>query len=449
MAIDLVVAGERVVTPEGVRPAAVLVSDGRIAGVVNRDEVPEGAPGFDAGGLAVMPGLVDSHVHVNEPGRTEWEGFESATKSALAGGVTTIVDMPLHSIPPTTSVQAFEFKWEAAQGQVYCDAAFWGGLIPGNAGQLERMAEDGICGFKCRFAPAAVEDFPPVGSEELRAAAAALRRARTPLLFDAELPPSEAAAAELEEDPRRYERYLASRPASLEAGGVALAAAFCRETRLPVHICNLSTADALPEIEAAKAEGLPLTVETCPHYLTFAGEEVDDGRTDFKCIPPIRRAADREGLWRGLVSGAIDMVVSDHNPCVPSLKLLQEGDFGRAWGGVSSLQIAFPALWAQARRRGHGLELLALWCAQRPAALARLSQRKGRLAKGLDADIVVWDADCEFTLQPQMLRHRHKVTPYLGKKLRGMPSAVFLRGKKVFDNGAFLGGAQGELLKHD
>lgn len=442
MAIDHVVVGHRVLTPEGVRPAAILVSEGRIADVVNADDAPRDVPGFDAGPLLVMPGVVDAHVHVNEPGRAEWEGFDTATKAALSGGVTTLVDMPLNSIPVTTSVQAFEFKLEAAAGRCWNDVAFWGGVVPGNAGQLRRMIEDGVCGFKCFLIHSGIDEFPAVGEADLRKAMPVLAEAKVPLLVHAELE-SEAPPAGA-----TYAEFLASRPPAWELAAIDLMIRLCRELKTSVHIVHLSAAEALPKLAAAKAEGLPITVETCPHYLTFAAEDVPEGRTDYKCCPPIREASNREALWRGLADGTIDMIVSDHSPCAPQLKLLEEGDFSRAWGGISSVQFGLSAAWTEAVRRGHPVESLARWMCERPAALAGLDKRKGAIAKGRDADLVVWQPEAEYRLEPKQIRHKHKLTPYAGRALKGVTAAVFVRGKRAYFDGAFEDGPQGELLKH-
>lgn len=442
--IDLVVAGERVVTPQGVRPAAVLIEKGKIAAVVNRDEIPAGVPGYDAGAMAVLPGLVDSHVHVNEPGRTDWEGFETATQAAAAGGITAIVDMPLNCIPVTTTLEALDFKLDAAAGRCWVDAAFWGGVVPGNAGHLRRMAERGARGFKAFLIHSGIEDFPASREEDLRRALPILSELKLPLLVHAEVAGQAPAAAG-----RDYADYLASRPASWEREAISLMIRLCREFGSPVHIVHLSDAGSLPLIAEAKQEGLPLTVETCPHYLTFRAEEIEEGRTDFKCAPPIREEANREALWLGLKDGVIDMVVSDHSPCLPGLKLLKEGDFAGAWGGISSLQFAFPALWAQARLRGFGLEEVVRWMSQRPARLAGIAKNKGALAAGLDADLVVWDTETEYKLEPHMIRHRHKISPYIGRALRGLVAAAFLRGGKVYENGAFLDKPRGELFRDE
>lgn len=445
MPVDLVVAGDRVATPQGLRPAAVLIEKGKIAAVVGRDEVPAGVAGYEAGGMAVLPGLVDSHVHVNEPGRTDWEGFTTATQAAAGGGVTTIVDMPLNCIPVTTTLEALEFKLEAAAGLCWVDAAFWGGVVPGNAGQLKSMAEKGARGFKAFLIHSGIDDFPAAAEQDLRRAMPVLAELKLPLLVHAELAGPAPAPGE---ENRLYAGYLASRPASWEREAVALMIRLCREFRCPVHIVHLSDAGCLPQVAQAKTDGLPLTVETCPHYLSFRAEEIEEGRTDFKCAPPIREEANREALWRGLQEGLIDMVVSDHSPCLPSLKLLKEGNFSQAWGGISSLQFAFSALWTQARLRGFGLEEVVRWMAERPARLAGLSRRKGMLAAGLDADLVVWDTDTEYKLEPHMIRHRHKISPYAGRALRGLVAAVFLRGEKIYENGAFTGRPRGELLIH-
>jgi len=336
---DLAVVSRRVVTPDGVRDAAVLIEGGRIAGLAERNAVPPGWAVLDATDRVVMPGLVDAHVHVNEPGRTEWEGFETATRAAAAGGVTTLVDMPLNSIPATTSVSALEAKLEAARGRLSVDCGFWGGVVPGNAGELDRLVDAGVAGFKAFLVPSGVDEFPQVEERDLRAALPILARQGVPLLVHAELAgpvPSEAS------DPRRYSSYLASRPSSWENEAVRLLARLCRETGGRIHIVHLSSSQALPILAEARAAGLPVTVETCPHYLFFAAEDVPVGRTEFKCSPPIRERANRERLWAGLSEGTIDMVVSDHSPCTPELKGLGAGDFLRAWGGIASLQFRLP-----------------------------------------------------------------------------------------------------------
>jgi allantoinase len=440
---DLAVVSRRVVTPDGVRDAAVLIEGGRIAGLAERNAVPLGWAVLDATDRVVMPGLVDAHVHVNEPGRTEWEGFETATRAAAAGGVTTVVDMPLNSIPATTSVSALEAKLDAARGRLSVDCGFWGGVVPGNAGELDRLVDAGVAGFKAFLVPSGVDEFPRVEERDLRAALPILARRGVPLLVHAELAgpvPSEAG------DPRRYSSYLASRPPSWENEAVRLLARLCRETGGRIHIVHLSSSQALPILVEARAVGLPVTVETCPHYLFFAAEDVPEGRTEFKCSPPIRERANRERLWAGLAEGTIDMVVSDHSPCAPELKGLGAGDFLRAWGGIASLQFRLPVVWTEARRRGFGLPDLARWLCRAPAELAGLGRRKGGLVPGHDADLVVWDPEATLAVEPAFVRHRHPLTPYRGQRLQGVVETTLLRGAVVYDRGDFPSAPRGEAL---
>jgi allantoinase len=450
---DLVVRGQLVVTPDGVRPAAIHIRGGRIADVRAFDDVPAGCEITDAGDLVVLPGLVDSHVHVNEPGRTEWEGFETATRAAAAGGVTCVVDMPLNSVPPTTTLEGLRRKLDAAEGKCSVDVAFWGGVVPGNTSALEPLFDAGVVGFKCFLIPSGVEEFPHVTDGELRPAMSELARMGATLIVHAEVPgPVERALASCcaggaDGDPRRYESFLRSRPREAENEAVALLIRLCRETGARVHVVHHSSAGALPLLREAKGEGLPLTAETCPHYLAFAAEEIPDGATEFKCCPPIRERENREKLWEALRDGTIDMIVSDHSPCPPALKARAEGDFLKAWGGISSLQFRLPVVWTEARRRGHTLEDLARWLSSEPARLAGLSARKGSIAAGLDADLILFDPDATFRVAPEINRHRHKLTPYDGRELRGAVAATYLRGEKIYERGNLSEKPKGILLK--
>jgi allantoinase len=443
MADAFALRSRRVVTPDGERDAALVVRDGVIDAVVAPDAIPPGLALHDAGASALLPGLVDAHVHVNEPGRTDWEGFETATRAAAAGGVTTLVDMPLNSAPVTTTAEALARKRDAAAGRVHVDCAFWGGLVPGNVSELGRLLDAGACGVKAFLVHSGIDDFPAVREAELRGALPRLAERGAPLLVHAELARETPAAGG---DPRRYATYLASRPPAWERDAVALLLALCRERRAPIHVVHLSAASAAPLLAEARREGLPLTAETCPHYLALAAEAVPDGRTEFKCAPPVRDASNREALWDALRDGTIGMVVSDHSPCPPALKLPEQGDFLAAWGGIASLQLALPVVWTEARRRGFGLVDVARWMAQEPARLAGLSDRKGRLAPGYDADLVVFDADAEWTVEPQALHHRHKLTPYRDRALAGVVAQTYLRGRLVFDRGRFDGPPRGALL---
>lgn len=440
---DFFLSSRRVMTPEGERPATVHVRDGRIHAVLDPLAAPDEATVVELGDQVLMPGVVDTHVHVNEPGRAEWEGFETATRAAAAGGITTLVDMPLNSMPVTTSLQALEVKRAAALGKAWIDYGFWGGVVPGNAAQLSPMIEAGVMGFKAFLCHSGIDDFPNVTEEDLRQAMPLLARHGVPLLVHAELPVHPAPE---EGDPRRYATYLASRPASWEVAAVRQMIALCREFGTPVHIVHLSAADALVELAAAKREGLPITVETCPHYLVFAAEEIPDGATHFKCAPPIREAANRERLWQGLVDGVIDFVACDHSPCTPDLKLMDEGDFMRAWGGVSSLQFSLPVVWTHARERGLPLERVVHWLCGRTAVFAGIEARKGAIAPGCDADLVVWNPEAPYVIEPGMIEHRHKVTPYAGRRLLGRVEATYLRGTKIVERGHFLGDPRGQAL---
>jgi len=437
------IRSRRVVTPQGSRPAAVLVHDGRIADVVPADAVPEGLGVEDVGDAAVLPGLVDSHVHVNEPGRTEWEGFSTATRAAAAGGVTTLVDMPLNSRPVTTTAEALERKRAAAEGRVFVDCAFWGGLVPGNVGEVRSLLDAGACGVKAFLVHSGIDDFPAAGEADLRAALPVLAERGAPLLVHAELASGEALSGG---DPRRYATYLASRPPSWETEAVRLLVRLCRETGAPVHVVHLSAAAAAGLVRGAVSDGLSLSAETCPHYLALEAEQVPDGATEWKCAPPVREAKNREALWRALREGTIGLVVSDHSPCPAPLKSREAGDFLAAWGGIASLQLALPVVFTEAERRGFKLADVARWMAEAPARLAGLADRKGRLAPGFDADLVVFDEGATFVVDADSLQHRHKLTPYHGRRLRGVVRQTFVRGRRVFAGGGFVGSPGGRLL---
>ncbi len=445
---DLIIRSHRVVMPETVSPASLHIRDGIIAALREWDNVSDHARLVDAGNAVVMPGVVDAHVHVNEPGRTEWEGFTTATRAAAAGGITTLVDMPLNSIPPTTTLEGFREKIAAARGQCSIDVAFWGGVIPGNTSALKPLLDAGVRGFKCFLIHSGVDEFPHVTELNLLEAMPELAKLESVLLVHAELPePIENAAAELKDgNPQDYQTFLKSRPRESENEAVALMIRLCRETGARVHIVHHSSSDVLPLLKAAKAEGLPLTVETCPHYLTFAAEEIPDGATHFKCCPPVRERANREQLWTALADGTIDMIVSDHSPCTPNLKLLETGDFLDAWGGIAALQFSLPAIWTQIQKRGFGLRELTRWMSEAPARLAALDNRKGKIAIGYDADIVIFQTEKEFKVIPEIIEFKNKLTPYSGMNLRGVVEATYVRGVKVYEQGQFRANPIGALL---
>jgi len=431
----------RVVTPDGIRPAAILVDGERIQAVVSTDQILDRYKIHDFGEAAILPGLVDSHVHINDPGRAEWEGFETATRAAAAGGYTFLVDMPLNCLPATTSVTALHAKREAAQGRCRVDWAAWGGVVHDNQGDIEPLADAGVRGFKCFLVNPGIDGFTMVTEHQLRAALPHVARTGLPLLVHAELPGAIDRATEtlLGADWSRYSTYLQSRPDDAELDAIRLMLSLCREYRFHLHIVHLSSSHALPELCAARAEGLPLTVETCPHYLHLSGETIPDRATLSKCAPPIRSHGNREKLWQGLRDGTIDMVVTDHSPCPPAMKQLDEGNFRTAWGGIASLSVALPLVWTEASKRGYTLLDLTHWMAEGPACLAGCDTHKGRIAPGYDADLVVFDADREFIVTEDRLHYRHPVSPYLGETLRGVVKATYLRGNPVFTAGEFPG----------
>jgi allantoinase len=446
MASTLTVRSRHVVTPHGVESAVVRVEDGRIAALT--PGAGAGAGTLDLGDAWLLPGLVDTHVHINEPGRTEWEGFETATRAAAAGGVTTLVDMPLNSIPATTTVTALREKIAAAAGKCRVDVGFWGGVVPGNARELDGLAAAGALGFKCFLAPSGVDEFHHVGEGDLRAAMPVIARLGLPLLAHAESPRAlDADAREsIGGDPRRYATWLCSRPREAEHEAIALLIRLCRETGCRVHVVHLSSADAVPALRDARAGGLPITVETCPHYLGFDSGEIEDGRTEFKCAPPIRERENRERLWSALREGVIDLVATDHSPCPPAMKEPGSGNFMTAWGGIASLELALAAVWTEARTRGFTPADLARWMSAGPARLAGLEGTKGAIAVGHDADLVVFDPDTEFVVDAARLCQRHPVTPYAGRRLAGRIERVYLRGTCAFDGANFPGPATGRLL---
>ena len=449
----MVIRGRRVVLPGEVTAASVHIRDGHIAKLAAFDEIPTNCVMVEAGkDSIVMPGLVDTHVHVNEPGRTEWEGFATATRAAAAGGVTTIVDMPLNSIPATTSLESLKAKLAATHDKLYVDVGFWGGVVPGNTDQLSKLWDAGVVGFKCFLIHSGVDEFPNVNESHLRGAMPELARLGATLIVHAELPgPIENACCSASEtnadsNSRAYETFLNSRPREAENQAVKLMIRLSRETGCPIHIVHHSSADALGILREAKAAGAQLTVETCPHYLHFAAEDIPDGATEFKCCPPIRERENLEQLWQALKAGTIDMVVSDHSPCPAEMKLPEQGDFMKAWGGISSLQLRLPVMWTEASGRGFELNQLAEWLCSSPARQVGLEKRKGAIAVGRDADIIIWAPDREFRVEPGIIHHRHKLTPYAGEVFHGVVENTFLRGQMVYDGGEFALNPRGQIV---
>ncbi len=456
-----IIRGRRVVLLNSVEAAAIHIENGRVAKLGSFDDVPADCELIEAAeNSVVMPGLVDTHVHINEPGRTEWEGFATATRAAAAGGVTTLIDMPLNSIPPTTTLIGLREKIASAKGKCHVDVGFWGGVVPGNTSELKSLVASGVVGFKCFLIHSGVDEFPNVDERELREAMPELKRLGAVLIVHAEVPGpisrtgitachtsgEDQAVTAANVCPTEYETFLRSRPREAENEAVDLMIRLAREFGTQIHIVHHSSADALAAIGLAKKEGVKITAETCPHYLSFAAEEITDGATEFKCCPPIRERENREQLWRALGDGTIDFVVSDHSPCPLEMKLKETGDFLAAWGGIASLQFRLPIMWTEGRQRGHSLRQLAEWLCTAPARLVNLAARKGSITVGADADIVIWDPNGEFRVTEDVIQHRHKLTPYAGQTLAGVVQKTFLRGIKIYDEGQFRSEPAGELL---
>ncbi|MVM37128.1 allantoinase AllB [Spirosoma sp. HMF3257] len=443
--IDRVISGNKICTPEGIRPAVVLIKDGLIADV--RSELPTNLIGnvIDIGDSILMSGVIDPHVHINEPGRTDWEGFNTATRAAITGGLTTLVDMPLNSSPVTTTAAAFDQKLAATNGQLHTNCGLWGGLVPGNTDDIDRLIQKGVLGFKAFLTHSGIDDFPNVTEADLRKAMPIIARHGLPLLVHCELSTDEKLASG---DPQSYQNYLSSRPREWEDKAIAMMIGLCEEYNCRTHIVHLSSANSIEPIAKAKQKGLPLTVETAQHYLFFTAETIQDGQTQFKCAPPIREKANNELLWTALGDGIIDFVATDHSPAPPDLKQMQSGDFMNAWGGIASLQLALPVLWTAARQRGFTVTDIARWLSEKPAQLAGLAQRKGQIAKGYDADLVVWNPEKTFTVAADSLQHKHKMTPYLNEALYGVVEQTYLVGKLVFENGRFVGLDEGKFINH-
>lgn len=435
--IDVAILSNRTITPDGIKKAVLLIEDGRIADVLDR--LPEGSfPVTDVGDNVLMPGIVDPHVHINEPGRTDWEGFDTATKAAIAGGITSLVEMPLNASPVTTTAKAFDEKVKATEGKLHTNCGFWGGVVPGNEKDIEPLIERGVLGFKAFLIDSGIDEFPKVNEEDLRKVMPIIAKHGLPLLVHCELT-----------DPTHlYKNYLASRPKKWEDDAIALMIRLCEEFNCRTHIVHLSSADSIEQIVKAKQNRLPLTVETCQHYLYFCAEEIKDGQTEFKCAPPIREKANNEKLWQALKDGIIDFVATDHSPAPPEMKELVSGDFMKAWGGISSIQFALPVLWTAAKKHGCSLSDVAKWLCEKPALLPQLKS-KGKIQKGFDADLVVWNPGKNFTVTENIIQHKHKITPYMNEELYGVVEQTWLGGEKAFDDGKFLHLNKGKIVCHE
>jgi allantoinase len=440
---EIAIKSRRTITPEGEREATVLLQNGLIADVLPYNAQVDCSL-LDVQDQALMPGVIDPHIHINEPGRTDWEGFNTATQAALHGGLTALVDMPLNSAPVTTTVANFREKLEAAKNQLHTNCGFWGGIVPGNSAEVEPLIEAGVLGFKAFLTHSGIDDFPNATEEDLRKVMPILAKYQLPLLVHCEL--SEENDDWKKNDTRSYQNYLSSRPKSWEDEAIGMMIRLCEEFNCPTHIVHLSSANSIKPIAEAKAKGLPLTVETGQHYLFFNAEDIPDAHPEFKCAPPIREKANNDQLWEALRSGIIDFVATDHSPAPPELKQLETGDFSTAWGGISSLQLALPVLWTAALKRGFNLTDLTKWLCANPAKLIGQSKRKGKIANGFDADLIVVDTDKKFTVTKELIRHRHKMSPYLGLELQGQVRHTFLKGQEVFRFPSTTNLNQGEII---
>lgn len=442
---DSIIYSKNVLLPEGLHAASISIRNGRINAIHQGQPSTNGLPVKDFGSLFIMPGLIDAHVHINEPGRTEWEGFSTATRAAAAGGVTTLVDMPLNSSPVTTTVLALQEKVVASINQLHVHCGFWAGLVPNNQTEFISLLSNGVLGVKAFLSPSGIPEFPNVGRSDLEWAMPLIAEQGIPLLVHCELESPNPKAYLLKEQPKNYNAYLQSRPKSWENEAIELMIDLCRKYRCRVHIVHLSSAEALPMIEQAKADGLPLTVETCPHYLYFQADSIADGQTQYKCAPPIRERENQRQLWEALRNGLIDFIATDHSPAPPHLKALDSGDFSEAWGGIAGLQFLLPSFWTAAKKQGFGVEEISQLTSTKVATFLGLEKQKGKIAIGYDADLVIWNPDAQFSVTPEMIHHRHQVSPYIGEQLLGRVHQTYLAGKPVYDDGQF-SKAQGNTI---
>ncbi|MEO6732206.1 MAG: allantoinase AllB [Ferruginibacter sp.] len=428
----VVIHSNRVVLPGGTQEAFVVVENGIITDV--NTSLPDGNAYelIELYDQLLMPGVIDPHVHINEPGRTDWEGFDTATKAAIAGGITTVVDMPLNSSPVTTTVTAFDQKLSAAQNKLHTNVGFWGGIIPGNENEIEGLIERGVLGFKAFLTHSGIDEFPNATEEDLRKAMPLIAKKGLPLLVHCELTDNVQRSGE---EVRSYFNYLGTRPKIWEDNAIEMMIRLCEEFDCRVHIVHLSSADSLEQIQRAKEKGLPITVETGQHYVYFNAEQINDGETQFKCAPPIREKENNDMLWKALQSSIIDLVATDHSPSTPALKELESGDFLKAWGGIASLQFALPVLWTAARQRNIPFDKIVQWLCEHPAKLIGKSSSKGKIEKGYDADLVALSEEKMFYVKEDIIQHKHKITPYLHEQLFGVIEQTYVGGVKVYDSG--------------
>ncbi len=446
MKVDFAIKSKRVLLPDGIREATILISEDKIADVIFNINDDVDFLIEDAGNSIVMPGIIDPHVHINEPGRTEWEGFETATKAAAAGGITTMIEMPLNASPVTTTKKNFQIKLEATKNKLHVNCGFWGGVVPDNLNELEELLASGVFGLKAFLTHSGIDDFPNTNADHLRQALTILKKFNKPLLVHCELDTLNDELKLLDENPKSYRAYLKSRPKTWEDNAIKLMIDLCRETGAHVHIVHLSSSNSIIQIQKAKREGLSLTVETAPHYLFFNAEDIADGATQYKCAPPIREKENNDQLWNALLDGTIDFIATDHSPAPPSMKEIQSGNFKIAWGGIAGLQFSLPAIWTKMKEKNISIDNLLKWFCENPAKLIGLEKSKGKIQKGFDADITIWNPDKKFKVTEEIIQHRHKATPYLNCDLFGVVEQTYVNGKKVFDSNAFPGLRNGKVL---
>lgn len=445
---SFIIHSNKTVTPQGVKNTFIQIENGVIKHVFFDLPQNDDLPLIDIGDNVLMPGVVDPHVHINEPGRTDWEGFETATKAAIAGGVTTLVDMPLNSSPVTTTATAFNKKIEAAfdkirmTSKLNCHCGFWGGIIPGNEKEIEPLIQKGVLGFKAFLTHSGIDEFPNVTEKDLRKVMPVIAKHQLPLLVHCEM----SGPQSTNNDPRSYKNYVQSRPKKWEDDAIALMIRLCEEFSCRVHIVHLSSSNSIEQIKQAKEKGLPITVETAQHYLFFNEEEIEDGHTEYKCAPPIRDRENNDQLWLALEEGIIDFVATDHSPCPPQLKELSGGNFMQAWGGIASIQFALSSLWTAAKKRNCTLNDLAKWLCENPAKLIGKQASIGKIQKGYDADFIIWDPEKTFTVTESIIQHKHKITPYLNEELFGIVEEVFLKGSKVFEKNQYVQLNKGNVI---
>lgn len=433
----------RVIVNGEVVDATIFISDGKISEIV--DGIPANYSGeiIDVGGKIIMAGIIDPHVHINEPGREDWEGFDTATKAAIAGGITTLIDMPLNASPVTTTAKAFDEKIASTKNKLHTNCGFWGGIVPGNENEIEKLIEKGVFGFKAFLTHSGIDEFPNVNEEDLRKVMPVIAKHNLPLLVHCEL---DTFKIETTGDNKSYKNYLSSRPKKWEDDAIALMIKLCEEYNCRTHIVHLSSSNSIEQIAMAKQKGLPLTVETGQHYLFFNAEDIPDGAPQFKCAPPIREKENNDRLWQALKDGIIDFVATDHSPATPDLKEINSGNFMKAWGGIASLQFALPILWTEAKKRKCAVADIAKWLSENPAKLLGLQDHKGKIVVDYDADLVVWDDEKEFIITGEIIQHKNKITPYINKTLSGIIEQTYLAGRKVFENGNFSALNKGKVI---